>query len=241
MRINYCHSIILKVRGFVAVDALLTFAVPYAAEVQDADALVQQLSGLPAELYPGPMVVLCPPQPRPCPDPPLPPAEAKRQHVEDQLRGLKPAGVSALARGLGSSDVSVRRNSALMLLVLSDGLGGSDPVTTKIDIRAALSALIATLNDQDFRARGLAAQAVGEMREYAAPAVPALVKMLASEDEGLRNSACIGLTGIGPPARDALPALKKRFLIQARTCDISQHLRLRALKGVYRGEPVKSD
>lgn len=38
--------------------------------------------------------------------------------------------------------------------------------------------------------------------------MPALVKLLASDDEGLRNSACMGLEGIGPPAIDALPALR---------------------------------
>ena len=43
--------------------------------------------------------------------------------------------------------------------------------------------------------------------ELVAPAVPALLSMLASEDEGLRNSACLGLRGIGAAARDALPAL----------------------------------
>jgi len=94
-----------------------------------------------------------------------------------------------------------------MLIVLH--LGSSDPKPTKIDISAALSALITTLDDPDSRARALAAQAVGDIGAYAAPAVPALVKLLTSEDEGLRNSACIGLRGIGPPARAALPALRR--------------------------------
>jgi HEAT repeat protein len=43
----------------------------------------------------------------------------------------------------------------------------------------------------------------------AAGAVPALIRMLASEDEGSRNSACIALAGIGPAAREALPALRR--------------------------------
>jgi HEAT repeat protein len=180
-----------------------------AAGQQDADALVQQLSGLPAELYAGPMSILCGPQPSPCSPPPLPPAEAKRQQIESQLHALGSAGVLALARGLGSADVSVRSNAALMLIVLSEGLEYSAPASTKIDISAALSALITTLDDPDFRARGLAAQAIGDIGAYAAPAVPALIKMLTSKDEGLRNSACIGLRGVGPPARDALPALRR--------------------------------
>jgi HEAT repeat protein len=95
-----------------------------------------------------------------------------------------------------------------MLIVLSEDLGSSDPAATKIDISAAPSALMTTLDDPDSRARGLAAQAIGDIGAYAAPAVPALVKMLTSEDEGLRDSACIGLRGIGPPARGALPALR---------------------------------
>jgi HEAT repeat protein len=33
--------------------------------------------------------------------------------------------------------------------------------------------------------------------------------LLANPDEGSRNSACIALHGIGPAARDALPALRK--------------------------------
>jgi hypothetical protein len=33
--------------------------------------------------------------------------------------------------------------------------------------------------------------------------------LLASSDEGSRNSACIGLAGIGPLADQALPALRK--------------------------------
>jgi hypothetical protein len=41
----------------------------------------------------------------------------------------------------------------------------------------------------------------------AAPAVADLVKLLTSDDEGLRNSACIGLRVIGPSAKGALTAL----------------------------------
>jgi hypothetical protein len=194
--------------GFVLAIALLPYVASHAVGQEDADALVRQLSGLPAELYGGPHSFLCAPAPSHCSPPPLPPAEAKRQHIEGQLHALGSAGVLALARGLESADVSVRRNSALMLLVLSEGLGNSGALPGKIDIREALPALITTLDDPDFRARALAAQALGDIGASAAAAVPALVKLLASEDEGLRNSACIGLRGIGPPARGALAALR---------------------------------
>jgi hypothetical protein len=206
---DICQRNRLVAEGLVLAVALLLFVPSHAAGQEDADALVQQLSGLPAALYPGPMSVLCRPLPSPCSAPPLPPAEAKRQQIENQLHALRSAGVLALARGLGSADVSVRRNAALMLIVLSEGLEYSPPAPTKIDISAAMSALITTLDDPDLRARGLAAQAIGDIGAYAAPAVPALIKMLTSADEGLRNSACIGLRGIGPPARDALPALRR--------------------------------
>jgi hypothetical protein len=99
-----------KAGGFVLTAALLPYVASHAAGQQAADALVQQLSGLPAELYTGPVSVLCPPQPSPCSPPPLPPAEARRQHVENQLHGLGRGSVPALAQGLGSADVSVRRN-----------------------------------------------------------------------------------------------------------------------------------
>jgi len=209
MESHFLHRTRFVADGFVLVVALLPYVASHAAGQQDADALVQELSGLPAELYTGPMSFLCPPHPSPCSPPPLPPAEAKRQRIEDQLHGLGGDGVLALARGLGNADVSVRRNSALMLMVLSEDLGSSNPGATKIDTSAALSALITTLDDPDFRARELAAQAIGDIGAYAAPAVPALVKMLTIEDEGLRNSACIGLRGIGPPASGALPALTR--------------------------------
>jgi HEAT repeat protein len=40
-------------------------------------------------------------------------------------------------------------------------------------------------------------------------AVPALIRLLDSSNEGDRNAACIGLAGIGAAAESALPALKQ--------------------------------
>jgi hypothetical protein len=142
----------------------------------DADALVLQLRGLPAELYMGPMSRLCNPAPAPCSPSPLPPAEIKRQRIYSQLPALGSASVPALARGLQHADASVRSNAALALYVLSDGSLSSDRIAPRVDILAAL---------------------------------PALVKLLSSDDEGLRNSACIGLGGIGSSARSALPQLER--------------------------------
>lgn len=40
-------------------------------------------------------------------------------------------------------------------------------------------------------------------------AVPDLLRLLEDASEGLRNTACIGLGGIGPAAKEALPALRR--------------------------------
>jgi HEAT repeat protein len=181
---------------------------PQGTEPLDADAVVLQLRGLPAELYIGPMSRLCNPAPAPCSPLPLPPAEIKRQRIYSQLSALGSAIVPALARGLQNVDASVRSNSALALYVLSDESLSSDRVTSRVDILAALPALIVAL-DSDSRTGALAAQAIGNIGAPGVAAVPALVKLLSSEDEGLRNSACIGLRGIGPSARSALPQLER--------------------------------
>jgi hypothetical protein len=176
---------------------------PQGTEPVDADALVLQLRGLPAALYSGPHSYLCNPARAPCSPPPLPPAEIKRQRIYSQLSALGIAGVAALARGLQNEDASVRSNSALALYVLSDESLSSD----RIDIGAALPALIVAL-ESDLRTGALAAQAIGNIGAPGVAAIPALVKLLGSDEEGLRNSACIGLGGIGPSAKSALPQLR---------------------------------
>jgi HEAT repeat protein len=112
-----------------------------------------------------------------------------------------------LARALEDPDVQLRRNVALALNVLAGTW--FDPSKERMDIRAALPALITALRDADGSVRAWSAQAIGQMGPDGAPAVPALVALLGSADEGSRNSACIALYGIGPAARQALPALEK--------------------------------
>jgi hypothetical protein len=226
---DFCHRTRLVAEGFVLAIALLPYVASHAAGQQDADALVQQLSGLPAEIQPGPFSWLCNPAPAPCSPPPLPPDEAKRRRIYDQLFALGSVGVPALARALGSRDVSLRSNAALALGVLSGGWWRSDK--SMIDISAALPALTIALQDPDFRTRGLAAQTVGNIGAQASPAVPALVKLLTSDDEGLRNSACIGIRGIGPPARDALPALRSALSDPSRDVRRFAELAIASIEG----------
>jgi HEAT repeat protein len=89
--------------------------------------------------------------------------------------------VPALARGLQNEDASVRSNAALALYVLSDKSLSSDRVTPRVDIRAALPALIVALGS-DSRTGALAAQAIGNIG---------------------------ALAGIGPSAKSALPQLER--------------------------------
>lgn len=195
------------VAGVFALALVLMMADARPQGTVDADALVLQLRGLPAELYRGPMSFLCNPAPAPCSPPPLSSEEIKRLRIYSQLSALDGAGVLALARGLQKADASMRSNSALALYRLSDDSQSSDRVIARVDIRAALPALIVALH-LDSRTGELAAQAIGNIGAAGVTAVPALVKLLGSEEEGLRNAACIGLGGIAPSAKSALPQLK---------------------------------
>jgi hypothetical protein len=185
------------------------YATPQQAEKVDAhaDALVAQLRDLPPQISPGPMSVLCSGA-GPCPRPPLPPEEAKRRQIYDELYELGPSGVPALARALQSPDVGLRRNATLALDVLGGGWWFYDRRPPKIDIIAALPALIAALGDSDPNVRSGAASDIGYIGPAAAEAVPKLVALLSDRNEGVRNNACFALGGIGPAAKSALPALR---------------------------------
>ena len=154
-----------------------------------ADDLVRQLSVFPAALPAGARS-----------DGSIDPIEQRRRELYARIVALRQAALPALIRGLANSDVQVRRNVALFLLVAADRVNTVAP---------CLPELITALHDSDARVRGLAAQAIGQVAWMASSAVPALVLLLADLDEGARNSACIGLSGIGPAARDALPALSR--------------------------------
>jgi hypothetical protein len=163
---------------------------------QSAEALVQALGEFHAELpgiSPGDGVIS--------------PVELRRREVYDRLWSLGPMAVSALCRGLGDPDVQVRRNVALFLGVA--GNGWYDPERPRLIITPCAPALVAAIDDADGRVRELAAQAIPATGAAGAAAVSALIRLLGSSSEGDRNTACIALAGIGPAAKDALPALRK--------------------------------
>jgi HEAT repeat protein len=133
--------------------------------------------------------------------------EPQRKEIYARLHALGTDSIPALTRALADPDVNLRRNAALALGVLGEGLAGP-PGTSRIDIGAALPALTAALLDPDSRVRTLSEQDLGDIGPAAAAAVPLLVKLLASAEESERNSACIALHDIGSAARPALPALR---------------------------------
>jgi hypothetical protein len=175
-----------------------------------ADALVEQLRNLPPQIRPDPISVLCS-SAGPCSRPARPPEEAKRGQLYDELYELGPSAVPALARALQSPDVGLRRNAALALDVVGGGWWFHDRRPPKIDISAALPALIAALDDSDPNVRWAAASDIGYIGPAASQAVPKLVALLGDSSEGVRNNACFALGGIGPSAKSALPALKQRL------------------------------
>ena len=183
----------LAFTGTVALAPLAALSSP----VQDrAEGIVQELRQLPTPL---------PATGRS--DGSIDPIEQRRRELYGELRQLGPDALPALARGLTDPDIHLRRNVALALNVLAGNW--FDRSKKGMDIRPALPALIAALQDADGSVRAWSAQAIGEIGPDGAQAVPALVMLLGSADEGSRNSACIALYGIGPAAKDALPALEK--------------------------------
>jgi hypothetical protein len=184
-----------------------------------AERLVQALAPFPAEL------------PAALSNGVEPPLERRRLEVYDQLWSMGTAAVPALCRGLGDADVRVRRNVALFLNVAAGNW--YDRGRARLPIAPCANALARALEDADGRVRGLAAQAVPATGTAGAVAVPALVAMLGSPSEGDRNSACLGLAGLGPVARAALPVLEK---LQS---DPSPDVRGFARRAIQRIEPSR--
>ena len=173
----------------------------------------------------------------PCEPLALPPEEAKRRHIYDRLYALGSRGISALARGVRSSDARIKRQALLALVALGGGWWFSERSPPKIDTRAALPALIGALDDADPRVRGSAAAAIGGIGPAAAPAVPTLVALLQDADEGVRSSACLALRGVGPAAKSALPALQSLAMSDS-SADVRKFARL-AIESIDRPGSAK--
>ena len=188
-------------RGGPAAALALLLSVAIQASCEDStaargDSLVAQLRELPTPL---PTCINdCVP----------PPSEVLRHRLYTELGTLKADGVKALARGYRDEDVRMRRNVALALGWLG---GGYDSTLPKLDVEPALRELTSALTDSDFSVRAWSAQALGTLKERAAPSVPALIVMLGRDGEGDQLNACFALRDIGSPARDALPALRPRL------------------------------
>ena len=134
------------------------------------------------------------------------PREQLRRALYRRLKELGDDALPALVRGLNDPDVLVRRN---VILFLTAGQGFYPELHQLRPVRVPFSALLGALRDSDGTVRAWTAQAIGWMGPEAVEAVPALIALLASEEEGSRNGACIALRGIGTAARDALPALRQ--------------------------------
>ena len=130
--------------------------------------------------------------------------EARRQQLYTEIARLGESGARALVDALRDPDTTMRQNVATALVHLSMNLYRQE---TKLDLTGQLPGLRAALRDPDDSVRSWVAQAIGPIGQAAAPAVPELLVLLAST-EGSRNSALIALAGIGPAAKDALPAVR---------------------------------
>jgi HEAT repeat protein len=189
-------AIVLALAGTVGMAPLAVLSSP----VQDqSEKTVQQLRQLPTPL---PAVARS--------NGTIDPVERRRRALYHELRQLGSDALPALTRGLEDHDVQLRRNVALALNVLAGDW--FDRPQERMDIRAALPALIAALQDADGSVRAWSARAIGEIGPDAAQAVPALVRLLGNADEASRNSACIALSGIGSAAKAALPALENALV-----------------------------
>jgi hypothetical protein len=165
----------------------------------------RQLQGLPAAVLVEQLRQL----PTPLPSGPRPSdAERRRASIYEELLDWGPRSVPPLAAALNDPDVHLRRNAALALEVLGGGWWVFECGTARIDVLAALPAMVKALRDADSDVRAWSAQAIAGIGPNAADAVPALVELLKNDNEGSRSSACIALARIGPAARAALPALR---------------------------------
>ena len=128
----------------------------------------------------------------------------KRDEIAKALRVGGAESVQALAQELKSPNLSMRKNASFELVELGGGLGAPFSRGEKIDIKAAVPALIETLNDTDSEVRIWSMAALRSLGPAAKEALPALKQATKDKDEGIRTSAKAtiveietGRTGLG--------------------------------------------
>jgi HEAT repeat protein len=159
------------------------------------------------------------------------PVEQRREAIYVRLRILGGGAIPALRQGLTAPNVQVRRNVALYLAF--EGGNYAKHADAALDVTPFVPQLVVALRDEDERVIALAAQALAHAGSNAAIAVADLVRPLEHGGEGLRNSACIGLAGIGPAARQALPVLRRAL------DDPSHDVRRFAQRAIDKIQPAK--
>src|SRR6185295_6434915 len=138
---TWASRVVLRICFTVFVLSLSgTSLVTYAQS--EADKVVHQLRDLPTPL---------PPQTNS--NGVVKPEERRRGQLYDQIRQLGPEGVLALSRGL--HDAELKKNAALALSVLAGTW--FEPSRSKLDIKAALPALILALRDSEPNVRAWSA------------------------------------------------------------------------------------
>lgn len=140
----------------------------------------------------------------------IPPAEAKRHQIYNRLHALGNSGILALAKAVKDGNTNLKLNAEMALEDFGMGLWRIGPSGSvhPVDISPALPTLLVALNDSNSIVRGRAALDIGIIGPTAAVAVPKLIALLKSPNEGDRIDACFGLKGIGTAAKSALPALR---------------------------------
>ena len=127
--------------------------------------------------------------------------------VEDQimrrmaayaLAAVGEPAVSALSEALQHTEDAVRIEASYALAQIGNSVESAIPV------------LIERTKDEAVEVRRYLAEAFGSLGPTAAPAVPALIDMVADDDDKqVRFEAALALAQIGPDASDAVPVLAK--------------------------------
>jgi HEAT repeat protein len=122
------------------------------------------------------------------------------------LRRHGDAAVRALAAALTDPDPGMRQDAALVLGWFANGM--LPEAQPKLDVRAALPALVKATRDPDVDVRAWSVGVLSDMGPDAAPALPALIQSLSDPGEGSRLGSCSALGQIREGVTAALPALR---------------------------------